>query len=407
MGYKINAFKGISWMWGLRGVTRGITFVRLAVLARILSPLQFGVFGIATLVLEFLEILTETGINIVLIQKGDEADDYISSAWIVSIIRGVFISILLLFFAGFISSFFNSADSYSLIMMIGLVPLIRGFINPAVVNNFRKIQFHKEFYFRTILLSVEAFVSVVIALSTKSATSLVLGMIASAITEVILSFVLFKPAPRLEFETEKVKFVFKRGWWVTLTGVMNYFADNGDNITVGKLLSTSSLGYYQMAYNISTLPISEITNVVNSVVFPVYSKFSNDRARLMSAFAKVTISSSFLAFALGLFIFIFPKELITVFLGEKWLPAVPAIRILAFYGVLRTVFGNFSPLVLSIGRQDYLAKTTIIRSVALIVTIVPFTLKFGLVGAAASAFISMFFEIPAILFYLVKIFKRQ
>src|SRR3990167_7344642 len=94
MGYKTDAFKGISWIGILRASTRGITFVRLAILARILSPAQFGVFGIATLVLSLLEIITETGINVFLIQKKD-IKSYINSAWIVSIVRGFIIAIFL------------------------------------------------------------------------------------------------------------------------------------------------------------------------------------------------------------------------------------------------------------------------------------------------------------------------
>ena len=92
MGYSRDAFKGVSWMSGFRIVSRGVAFLKMAVIARILSPAQFGIYGIATLVLALLEILTETGINIILIQSKNEIDEYNNSAWVVSIIRGTFIS---------------------------------------------------------------------------------------------------------------------------------------------------------------------------------------------------------------------------------------------------------------------------------------------------------------------------
>src|SRR3989344_309860 len=115
MGYTSPAIKGISWMTLLRVSTRGITFLRLAILARILTPAQFGIFGIATIVLSFFEVLTETGINIFLIQKKDEAYKYINSAWIVSIFRGFLIAFILISSAPLIITFFNSPNSHNVL----------------------------------------------------------------------------------------------------------------------------------------------------------------------------------------------------------------------------------------------------------------------------------------------------
>lgn len=405
MGYRLHAFKGISWMWFLRGSTRGITFVRLAILARILTPAQFGVFGVATLILSFLEILTETGINIFLIQEKDDIKSYIDSAWAVSILRGIIIAGFLLISAPLIANFFHSPGSKVVIQLIALVPFIRGFINPSIIYIQKEIQFHKEFYLRTTLFVLDATVSVVAAYVTKDVKSFAYGLIVSAIAEVIFSYLFFKPVPRFNFEILKVKKIIRRGWWVTITGIFSYIAENGDNATVGKVMGPAPLGLYQIAYNLSTLPISEITNVVNAVVFPVYSKFSNDKERLKRAFFKTTFLSSLLAFFLGLFIFIFTKEIILIIAGPNWLGAIPAIKVLSVYGVLRTVFGNFSPLALSVQKQDYVAKMTLFRCIGLAITIIPFTLKYGLVGAGYSALISILIEIPMVLYFLNKIFS--
>ena len=91
MGYYKQAVNGISWMGGLRLFTRLLALIKIAILARILLPFQFGIYGIATLVLGFLEMLTETGINIFLIQQKEQIDEYVNSAWVVSIIRGFLI----------------------------------------------------------------------------------------------------------------------------------------------------------------------------------------------------------------------------------------------------------------------------------------------------------------------------
>ncbi len=93
MGYYKQALNGISWMGLLRIFTRSLALIKIAVLARILLPAQFGIYGIATLVLGLLEMLTETGINIFLIQQKEKVDEYVDSAWVVSIIRGFIIGV--------------------------------------------------------------------------------------------------------------------------------------------------------------------------------------------------------------------------------------------------------------------------------------------------------------------------
>ena len=95
MGYTKTAIKGFSWMGAFRGVTRVFSLLRTAILARILMPSQFGAFGIATLILSFLEIFTETGINLFLIQEGSDLEEYVDTAWMISAVRGIFISAIL------------------------------------------------------------------------------------------------------------------------------------------------------------------------------------------------------------------------------------------------------------------------------------------------------------------------
>jgi O-antigen/teichoic acid export membrane protein len=407
MGYTTDAVKGISWISLLRVLTRVITFVRLAILGRLLTPTQFGYFGIAALVLALLEILTETGINVFLIQEKKHIKEYINSAWVVSIIRGVILSFLILITAPFIAVFFNAPDAILVIMLMAFVPFIRGFINPAIISYQKDLLFQKEFRLRFILFLVDAIVVVLLAFFTRDATSFVWGLIASAVLEVILSYMLISLWPKLVFQYNQVKHIIKRGSWVTLTGIFSYFAENGDNITVGKLLGTSSLGIYQVAYKFSTLPVSEITNVVNQVVFPVYTKFAEDKKRLWSAFIKVLVGSSIAAFILGMILIIFAEPFILFLMGEQWVQAVPVIQILAVYGIVRTIFGNFAPLFLSLGKQDYVAKMTFIRVLGLLIAIIPFVVVYGMVGAGYAMLFSIIVEIPIILYYTYSLVKKK
>lgn len=405
MGYKTSALKGVWWITLLRGCTRSLTFVRLAILGRILTPIEFGFFGIASLFLSFLEIFTETGINIFLIQNKSHIKEYIDSAWIVSMIRGVILALVILILAPFVAKFFNSPQSIGIISIIAFVPFIRGFINPAIISYQKDLKFHKEFGLRSVLFVIDVVVSVIVGYFTRSAMCFVYGQMAAAFAEVILSYVLIPLRPKLRFDFEQVVHIITKGFWVTLTGIFAYFADNTDNIAVGKIIGSGALGIYQVAYKVSTLPISEITNVVNQVIFPVYSKFSDDKNRLKRAFVRVTTVNVLGAFIFGIPIFLLARPIILILMGDQWIAAVPVIKILAIYGIARTCFGGFSVLFLSSHRQDYVAKMTFVRVIALAICVVPLVMSFGMVGAGIAMLISILIEIPIIIFFTYRVFR--
>ena len=407
MGYSRRVVKGISWMSGFRMLTRALSFLKTAVLARVLTPSQFGIFGIASLVLAFLEMLTETGINIFLIQSKKQIDEYINSAWVVSIIRGAFVSLCIVISTPFITAFFNTPNASSILLLISLVPFIRGFINPSVVKLQKELKFHYEFLFRGSIFILDAVVSIIFALLTHSIYSLVWGLVAGAILEVILSFLLLRPIPRLSIRKDYFSEIFHKGKWVTAYGVFNYFAQEGGNIAVGRIIDTPALGIYQMAYKFSTLPISEVTDVVSKVVFPVYSIIGEDKARLKSAFIKSTSAIAVAAIAMGIILFLFPREIVLIGLGDKWLSVVPVLKVLAIYGVLRAISGSVSALFLGVEKQKYVTNMTFLRFAVLAITIYPFVQMYGILGAGYSALLSVLIEIPLIVYYIMKVFKHN
>ena len=403
----METLKGLSWMGGLRVSTRAIAFVKIAILARLLTPDQFGVFAIASLVLAFLEILTETGVNVFLIQGEGELRDYVNTSWIVSIIRGALISLVILILAAFISSFFNSPDSYNLLRLISIVPFLRGFINPAIVKFQKELKFNREFIFRLPIFSFDAIVAIILTYLTRSASSLVWGLIAGAVLEILLSFIFIEPKPKLAFDFSKVKKVIGRGKWVTASGVFNYLFHQGDDIVVGRLLNTSSLGLYQVAYKISTLPITEVADVFGTVTFPIYAKISSDSKRLKNAFFRTTLGVSALVIPLGLIIFFFTKEVVLLILGVNWLEAVPVLKVLSVFGIVRAISGSSSSLFFALKKQEYVTMVTFISILGLAASIIPLVRKYGIVGAGVSALIGSILALPVIVFYLIKVFKHE
>lgn len=402
MGYLRDAIKGVGWMTAFRVLYRLIGIARIAIIAHILTPFSLGVFGIVTIVLGFLEIITETGINIFLIQEKDDIDNYINTAWVVSIIRGFLISVLIFVLAGPVSGFFNSPGSKNLLYIAALIPLIRGFINPSVVKFQKELQFNKDFLYRILIFIVESTVSVLGVVITKSLYALVFGLLAGALFEVVYTFIVARPWPKFEFNPVKTKRVIDRGKWVTLYGIFDYLYTQSDNIIVGRILGVAPLGIYQNAYKISTAPLTEVGNIFYTVTFPVFSKISGEAKRLKSAFLKNTFVNFVLMSLAGIFIFVFAAPIVHILFGKGWEAAIPVVKLLSILGVVRGVVGSTGSLLIAKEKQKYTAIVMMVSTLGLWATIIPLTHTYGIIGAGISAIIGTLISLPFTVYFINK-----
>lgn len=405
MGYLRDTIKGVSWMTAFRVLYRLIGVVRISVIAHILTPFNLGVFGIVTIVLGFLEIVTETGINIFLIQEKDDIDSYINTAWVVSIFRGLLISILIIALAGPISGFFNSPNSRNILYIAALIPLIRGLINPSIVRFQKELQFDKEFLYKILVFIVESLFVVMGVIILRSSYGLILGLVLGAIFEVFYTFFIVKPWPVFEFNLVKTKKVIDKGKWVTLFGICDYLFTQSDNMVVAKLLGVAPLGIYQNAYKISTTPLTEIGDIFFRVTFPVFSKISGDARRLRTAFIKNTLVNFILMTLAGIFVFIFADPIVNILFGRGWETAIPVVKLLSILGVVRGLIGSTGSLLIAKEKQKYTAAIMMASTVGLLITIVPLTKTFGMIGAGISAIIGAVFSIPFALYFTYKTIK--
>lgn len=407
MEYIKDAIKGITWMTALEGLTKAVAVVKIAVLARILTPSQFGQYGIALLVLGFLEVLTETGINVFLIQEKDNAEEYLNSAWVVSVIRGTLIALLIIVSTPLVVSFFKSANSANLLYLISLVAFIRGFINPMEVFFQKKLEFAKVFLFQGGLYVLDATIAVALGVLTHSESAMIIGMITAAIIEVILSFVLFKEKPKIKFEKEKFLKVVHMGKWVTGAGVFSYIFQNMDDVVVGRFLGTTNLGFYQQSYSVSTLPVTGVSNVFNKTMFPIFVKMSDQIQELKKAFYRSLFTISSLAFVFGMIVLLFARPIILLFLGPNWLGVESALKVLAVFGILKSVLNSSYSLFLALKMQKAIMLSEMFGIIGMALTIYPMVMKYGIVGAGYSTIIAVICSFPVVIFNVQKVFKSK
>ena len=119
---------------------------------------------------------------------------------------------------------------------------------------------------------------------------------------------------------------------------------------MGKLLGVTALGFYQLAYRISNMPATEITHVISRVTFPAYSKLQDDIPKLREAYLKVLQITAFLSFPIAGLIFVLAPDFTKIFLGEKWMPMVPAMQVLVFAGLSRAIAATAGYIFYAVGK---------------------------------------------------------
>ena len=393
------------WVFSLRITERAFSLIRLIILARILAPHDFGLMGIAMLTMATLETFSQTGFQAALIQKKENTELYLDAAWTIMIIRGLILFTILYFIAPYAAIFFKSPQAKPIIRIIGFSILFQAFTNIGVIYFRKELEFNKQFIYQLSGTLADFIVAISAALILKSVWALVFGLLAGNFVRLVVSYLIHPYRPHLTFDLGKAKELFGFGKWILGSSILVFLLTQGDDIFVGKLLGATALGFYQMAYRISNIPATEITHAISQVTFPAYSKLQDNIPKLREAYLKVLQVTAFLSFPIAGLIFVLAPEFTKIFLGEKWMPMVPAMQILVFAGLVRSIAATTGPVFHAVGKPKIDTKWQIIRLLVLAALIYPFTIKWGILGTSIVVFLSIFVSNIGFSFDAIKITK--
>ena len=373
--------RGTFWVFALQIVNRGLSLARTIVLARLLAPNDFGLMGIALLALSALETFSQTGFSKALIQKKENTESYLNTAWTVQIIRGFLLAAILVLAAPLVAAFFEEPRAAMIVRVLALAELVKGLGNIGIVYFQKELEFHKQFVYRFSSTVVTLAISIPAAFILKTVWALVLGSLAGNFVSLFMSYVIHPYRPRLNIDLGKSKELFIFGRWILGSSILVFLLNQGDDIFLGKVLGVTALGLYQMAYRLSNLPATEISHVISQVSFPAYSKLQDDIEKLRKAYVQVLQVTAFISIPLAGGIFFFAPDVTILFLGEKWMPMVPAMQVLTLWGLIRAL-GSTTVLWQAVGKPRIVTYFQLVKLVLLATLIYPFTIWWGILGTA-------------------------
>lgn len=306
-----------------------ISLIISGILARLITPDEFGIVAIATVIISFFSIFSDLGIAPAIIQNKELSKEDINYIFSFTLWSGCILSSLF-FLSSWPISWFYKQDSIRIICQILTLNLFFASIN--IVPN-ALLYKEKEFKF----IAIRSFIIQIIG-GTISITAALLGaglyaLIINPILSSILIFIIsFKKKPQkihLTWGLSALKKIFSFSAYQFMFNVINYFSRNIDKLLIGKYINMSTLGYYEKSYRLMMLPLQNITHVISPVMHPIFSNFQNDLQKLSSSYEKIIHFLAFLGFPLSTLLFFSSQEIILIIFGEQWLPSIPVFKILS------------------------------------------------------------------------------
>ena len=360
--------------------TMGISFVSNIVLARLLTPDDYGCIGMLAIFITVSNTFVDGGFGSALIQKKEPTQkDYSTIFWLNLFISVVIYGILYIS-APAVSRFYDIPLLSSVLRVQGIVLIINA-LNIVQTNQLRKsINFKCLAVIYIVSQIVGAVCAIVLAYMGWGVWALVAQqIIASSITSVIL-WVMNRWLPQLCFSFDSFKQLFSFGGFILASNLINTFCNNVQGLLIGKFFNPAILGYYTQAYKLEDVASHSISSVVDQVAYPVFSKVQSDNDGLKNVIYRLILSIAYVTFPMMLILVLIAEPLIGLLYGEKWLPSVPYFQIICIGGIAVCLQGVTYLAIASIGKSKELFLWTIIKRGLGMILLIAGMVLFGMNG---------------------------
>jgi lipopolysaccharide exporter len=367
-------------MIGARLSIRAIGLVSTIVLARLLQPADFGVISLSMALVTAMDVFSNFTFDMALIRQPDARREHYDTVWTLTIIRGALITLALIALARPAAIFFAEPRIEPIVYWLGASALLEGFQNVGIVDFRKELAFHREFLFQIYAKLTGFVVTVVLAVAWQNFWALVAGIIAYRAAALVLSYVMHPYRPR--FSLTEWRNLFSFSAWLLFSNISYFLGARLDTFVIGRLLNVHILGIYEISSEIASLPTGELVAPIHRALYPGYAKMLQDPARLAQGYISGLAVMLMIALPAAAGVGCVAEPIIRVFLGEKWLEALPLLQILAIGGMVRVWYANSLPVLLAMGRAKLLSHLAILNLAIAAVFIVVGTLTEGAIGTA-------------------------
>ena len=364
-----DMLRGSAWMIMLRWTLRLTGVVSTVILARLLTPNDFGVVAIAMIVVGMFEMLSAAGQSQAIIRHSNPTHEHYDTAWTIYVIIGLGIGIAIFLIAPLTGIYFHDERSIMVMRCLSLRAIMSGFENIGMLNFERDLRFSRLFSYNFYAKMFSFVVTIALAVTLRNYWALVAGTLCGQFARTVLSYVMHSYRPRISFA--KMAEIWSFSIWIFVRSIGDYFAGQVDFIAVGGAMGASSMGRYTVADDVAASPTNEIVTPMAWVLFPVMAKYQHDPAQLRQLYLRVLGLALIIGASTGLGIWLVASDMVLLVLGSKWTSIVPLVEWLALNASLGTLNTGAYVTLDVLGLPHLGARLQWLRVVVFAVTMLP------------------------------------
>ena len=360
---KDKTVKGVGWSAIDNVSQHAVSFVVSIVLARLLSPDDYGLLGLITIVTAVCTTLVNGGFSTALIRKKDITDDDYNTAFIVNLGMSVLLYVIIYFCSPFISDFFRRDELISLtrVSSLGLIIGALSFVQSARLT--KRIDFKSQTQITLIASIASGVIGIIMALLDFGVWALVAQTLSNQALRTIFLWVVNKWIPQLRFSKDSFHDLFGFGWKMMLSGLLDTVWKELYQVVVGKFYSPATLGQYTRSKQFSQLLSSNLTNVIQRVTYPVLSNIQDDKERMISAYRRIIKTTMFITTIGMFFLGAISEPLLYCLIGSKWHEAAIYLPLICITGSTYPLHALNLNMLQVQGRSDLFLGLEIIKKI--------------------------------------------
>jgi O-antigen/teichoic acid export membrane protein len=377
---KQKAVKGVMWSGIHKFAIMFLNFVSGVVLARLLTPHDYGVIGMLTIFLAISNTFIDGGFGSALIQKKRPSDEDYSTILYWNIGLSVFLYAVLFWGAPIIAQFYDLPLLSKVLRVQGIV-LILNATRIVQRNQLRKqLRFKKIAIINCTANAISLMVTIIFAWKGFGVWALVVQQLSLSFLTTSIYWITSKWKPVLVFSRQSFRELFSFGGFILLSNLLNTFCNNIQGLLIGKVYNSSTLGIYTKAQRTEALSSTFISSVLDQVSYPVLSEAQNDKRRMISILKQFIGTSAYITFPLMFLLILLAKPLFLLLYSERWLPSVPFFQLLCIAGIAVCLQNINYFAIAAIGKSKQLFKWTLIKRVLGLLFVVGGLWIYGIYG---------------------------
>ena len=398
---KQDTIRGVKWSAVERLSVQGVTFVVGLVMARILTPSDFGLIGMLSIFLAVSQTIIDSGFSNALIRKIDRTEIDCSTAFYFNVVIGLVCYGVLYFSSPAIARFYNMPILTDVTRILALFLNSLTVVHVAILTI--KLDFRSQAKVNLVSSISSGLIGIYLAYSGWGVWSLVYQQILRSIFNVCLYWIVVRWLPMKAFSWASFRNLFSFGSKLLLSGLLHTFYLNVTNLIIGKLYSSKDLGFYERGQQFGKIPLETTINIFQRVTFPILSTIQDDNEKLISVYRKYIKVASIIVFW-GMFLLIaLAKPIIIILLTEKWNESILYLQLYCLALMLSHVTRINLNLLQVKGRSDLFLKLEIIKKTISIVILL-IAAPFGIISICCSQILYSFIAVYINTYYTDKLF---